>query len=100
MDFPVNEFLNTGLEITAALVTASVSKDIDAQFFNEYEAQIIAEIGYEGSNPFVICKTSDVSGAGIVNQTSTLTIDSVAYTIIENQPDGTGLTTLVLSRNV
>lgn len=98
MDFPVNEFLETGFEVTASLVTASVSKNITVQFFNEYEAQEINEISYEGSSPFVICKTSDVSGAGIVNQTSTLTISSVQYKIIENQPDGTGLTTLILSR--
>ena len=42
------------------------------------------------------CATSDVSSA---DKGDAITVNSVAYTVVEVHPDGTGVTTLILERN-
>lgn len=51
------------------------------------------EIQVESSEPVALCKATDVSTAV---QGDTITIDSVAYTIVEVEPDFTGTTNLRL----
>ena len=47
----------------------------------------------DGTQPVVTCRSSDVSG---IDTDDTITIDSVAYNIVNIQPDGTGVTILIL----
>lgn len=46
--------------------------------------------------PQFTCRTSDVTS---VIQGTVITINSIAYKVINIQPDGTGLTVLILSRD-
>lgn len=48
----------------------------------------------EGERPVFLCASSDVSGAA---HGESITIEGTAYTIAGIQPDGTGLTLLILS---
>lgn len=52
--------------------------------------------GVQSTSPTVTCKTTDVATA---IQGDTLTIGGTVFNIIEVQPDGTGITTLLLSRD-
>ena len=49
--------------------------------------------GVSGTYPVLTCKTSDVSGAA---QGDVVTVNSTSYRIASVQPDGTGVTQLVL----
>lgn len=61
-----------------------------------YQVSNIGDIAVQNAAPRVTCKSSDVAGA---NHTGTITISSVVYKIVEVQPDGTGITELVLSKD-
>ncbi|MDD4919061.1 MAG: hypothetical protein PHE72_14790 [candidate division Zixibacteria bacterium] len=64
--------------------------DDEHRLINEQDGQI------SSTAPQVICRSTDVSGVALG---ATVTIKGVAYKVIERQPDGTGLTTLILSRD-
>ncbi len=77
------------------------AKPIRVIFSNEYSAPEGAGIiGVSSSVPVAICKTSDVSGVAR-DDTLALVVDgaTVTYKIKEFMPDGTGMTTLLLSRD-
>lgn len=69
--------------------------NIVVQFFNEYDNAIRDESGIVSSTPFAIARSSDMAG---VEQGDVLKIDGITYTITNLEPDGTGVTTLRLSR--
>ncbi len=48
----------------------------------------------ESRQPMFVCAEADVSG---IDNEDTITIDGTIYNVIEPQPDGTGLITLVLN---
>lgn len=72
------------------------STSIAGIFDDEYKGvnPLTGEI--EATAPQVIVKTSDVSG---IVHGSTLTINSTTYYVINIMQDGTGLTTLLLSKD-
>ncbi len=73
--------------------TASTIKVI----FDNKSMDIQVEDGsFEFSGPQAICKSSDVSSAA---HNDTLVIGGVTYYITGIHPDGTGLTTLILSKD-
>lgn len=86
----LSDFLNTDEFATAALVGASAVNGI---FDNGYaEAFGIAA----GTKPTFLCKVADLPALTL--GTTTAVIGGVTYTIVENQPDGLGLTTLTLEK--
>jgi len=80
----------------AVEVTLTGGIKIDGIFDDEFRGVNIQDGEVRTTAPQVLCKSSDVSGVALG---STVTISSVAYKVIERQPDGTGLTTLILSRD-
>lgn len=72
------------------------SATIKGIFDDEYKAvnQLTGEV--EATAPQVVVKTSDISGIAHGNP---LTINSTTYYVIGIQQDGTGLTTIILSRD-
>ena len=72
------------------------SKSIAGIFDDEYKGvnPLTGEI--EATAPQVIVKISDVSG---IVHGSVLLINSTTYYVISIRPDGTGLTTLILSKD-
>ncbi len=72
------------------------SGTIQGIFDNEFIASVEGEVGIESTIPQVLVKSSDVASA---SHDDTMTIDSVVYNIIGIQPDGTGLTLILLSQD-
>ena len=59
----------------------------------EYFAIAGESVDIDGTQPVATCRSSDVTG---IDTTDTITIDSVTYNIVNIQPDGTGMTMLIL----
>lgn len=67
---------------------------IEGVFFNAFQETGDAQFSvFNSSNPVFVCQVEDVSSAP---RNDTLTIDSTVYTIVNHQPDGTGLVSLEL----
>jgi hypothetical protein len=81
-------FINTGDFAEAATVGASTVNGI---FFNGYGESLDYAAG---SKPSFLCKVADLPALTL--GTTSAVISSATYTIVENQPDGHGLTTLIL----
>ena len=64
------------------------------------EGYVVVDVGGQvqvaNVAPQLQCATSDVSSA---DKGDAITVNSVAYTVAEVHPDGTGVTTLILERN-
>ncbi len=69
---------------------------IEGIFDNEFAQTAEGDIGVETTVPQVLVRSSDVSGD---DHGETMTIDSVVYKIIGIQPDGTGMTLILLSED-
>jgi hypothetical protein len=72
------------------------SVTIQGIFDNEFITALEDDIGIETTSPQAQFKTTDVSS---VVHGDIMTIDSVDYNIIGIQPDGTGMTLIVLSKD-
>ena len=77
-------------------MTLTGGTKVNVIFDDEYRVQNIQDGQISATAPQVIGRTSDLSG---ISLGATVTINSVAYKVIERQPDGTGLTTLILSKD-
>lgn len=90
MAFPENpaEFFDTthGFAVNATLGVATVPVIFDAAF-----SEALDIVG--STQPVAIGASSDLAPAAVGG---TITINAVAYTIAEIQPDGTGITRLML----
>ena len=86
-------FLNSNeFAVDVIYLAATIQGVFDAEFSSAVEG----EMGIESTVPQVLVKTSDVSGA-VHGQA--MTINSVVYQIIGIQPDGTGMTSILLSED-
>ncbi len=72
------------------------SGTIKGIFDNAFVEDQQDDIDVETLQPQVTVKTSDVTG---LTQGDTMTINSVVYNVIGIQPDGTGLTNVLLSQD-
>lgn len=68
---------------------ANVKGNVKGQFRNEF----VDALNVESQTPTFQCRASDISG---IANGHTMTIDSTDYTVYVKQPDGTGVTTLIL----
>ncbi len=85
--FNSNEFA-----VDVTYLAATIQGIFDAPF----KSAVAGEMGIESTLPQVLVKTSDVASA-VHGQT--MTINSVVYQIIGIQPDGTGMTSILLSED-
>jgi hypothetical protein len=69
---------------------------IQGIFDAEFSSAVEGEMGVESTVPQVLLKTSDVPS---VAHNETMTINSVVYKVIGIQPDGTGMTLILLSED-
>lgn len=74
-----------GFAVSAVLGAATVSVIFDRAWVDNQ--------GISSTQPVCQGKTSDL---GAATQGTVITIGGTAYSVIDNQPDGTGMTTLVL----
>lgn len=87
-----SEFLDT-VHGFAVAATWNGTTTVNGIFDNEYFEIGVGTPGAEGSQPSFFCRAADVAAAA---QGDTLLINSVTYTVVSVQPDGTGFTRLVL----
>jgi len=94
----VDEFFNTDDFSQTATYTdpSGVPTEIPVIFNAPFHIAVVGDIQYMSKEPSVICRSIDVADA---DTTTEIIIDSVTYKVIEVQPDGTGITTLILSLN-
>jgi len=78
---------------TAATISSSTVYGI---FDDAYQTVIEATGEVATTAPQFLCRTADVSS---VAQGNTITINSIAYKAISIESDGTGMTTIQLSRD-
>lgn len=97
MDTPITDFFETTDFAESASYTPAggSASTIYVIFDNEFALSTVG-VGYENLAPQVLAKTSDVSGA---TNGATIVINSVTYYVIGVEPDGTGISRLILSKN-
>lgn len=78
---------------TASISIDGSSSNISVIINKEYFAIAGESVDVDGTQPVVTCRSSDVTG---VDTDDTITIDTVTYNIVNIQPDGTGVTVLIL----
>ncbi|MFA6148661.1 MAG: hypothetical protein WC899_10685 [bacterium] len=91
-----------GFAVTATYIPAvgGAPTNIPVIFDNEYAAaeydRLADRASLESTSPRVVCRDADVPG---ISHGATLAISGTTYYVIEVRPDGTGVTTLVLSKD-
>ncbi len=99
IDWDLNAFFATDAFAQTAVYTrlGYVGVQIPVIFDSEYS--VVQEIGEPGMGvpaPQALCKTADVENA---SRGDTLVVNGTTYYVQEVRPDGTGITTLILSRD-
>ena len=75
-------------------VTKADTSTFTAIFDNDFLAVDLDESEVESTEPTLLARTADVSGLA---HGDSLTISAVSYTVRGIQPDGTGMTQIMLS---
>ena len=76
--------------------SGGVASTITVIFDNDFEAVEGGSVQFATTEPQVMCRTADVSGAA---QGDAMVISSVNYTVQVVMDDGTGMTQLMLSED-
>lgn len=76
-------------------VTYGAGSSFVGIFDSGFELVSLGEVGVASAQLRLLARSSDVDG---IARGTTLTISAVTYTLQEHQPDGTGMTTLLLTR--
>jgi hypothetical protein len=61
-----------------------------------YDEDYVESLDIAGTRPLLYCRTSDVESAG---HGDSVEVDGIDYTVAKVQPDGTGLTVLILEED-
>ena len=85
---------NALLKDYGTTVTKADTSTFTAIFDNDFLAVDLDESEVESTEPTLLARTSDVSGLA---HGDSLTISSTSYTVRGIQPDGTGMTQIMLS---
>ena len=95
IDFP-NEELLADLGVDAIYTNpAGGRSDIKVLFDRGYSQSQVGSTDVDNMAPSASCLSTDVASADI---SATLEVDEVVYKILSIQPDGEGMTYLVLSK--
>ncbi len=89
------EFLDTDEFADSAIIGVGQTYEttINGIFDNEHLLVEGGEVGVSGTVPMFLCRTSDVTS---IVYGDVVTIDSNDYKVVDQQPDGTGMTLLIL----
>lgn len=79
--------------VTATIGTGGSQKNIQVIFDEEFQAFSSAAGEVISISPSAHCKTSDVNGYGVG---TAFVVNSNNYRVLENKPDGTGISVLAL----
>lgn len=90
----VAPFFRSGMESDDVITTTSGSVNIKSIFGNEFEMRDLIGVDVESANPLALIPTDDLPADW--KQNDIYTHDSKDYYIDSVQPDGTGLSVLIL----
>ena len=93
-------FFDTDDFATASSYTPSggSASTVNGIFDNEFfEVDPLSGVGVVSAQPRFICTTADLPSGAAAGDA--ITVDGTAYTVRVIQPEGTGVTTLVLEKN-
>lgn len=86
-------FLGTSDFATAATYDGATA--INVIFDNDWDAMPLGMAGQSALRPRAMCRSADIAANPVGK---TLLVNAVTYTIAEHQPDGTGMSLLILKR--
>tara|TARA_R100000697_G_scaffold72682_1_gene85040 strand:+ start:1740 stop:2042 length:303 start_codon:yes stop_codon:yes gene_type:complete len=87
-------FFDTDAHGATATVSINGSASSISVIINkEYFAIAGESVDVDGTQPVVTCRSSDVTN---IDTADTIAIDGTTFNIVNIQPDGTGITTLIL----
>ena len=90
----LENFFDTETHGSTATVTINgTGSSINVIINKEYFAIAGESVDIDGTQPVVTCRSSDVTG---IDTDDTITVGGVTYNIVNIQPDGTGVTVLIL----
>jgi hypothetical protein len=88
-----------GLEAVYSLAGGGPSATINGIFDVPHAAIDGGEIAISDRRPTFLCRITDLpAGASGGGAGDSLTVDGVIYQVVDHEPDGTGMTRLVLGR--
>jgi hypothetical protein len=97
MDFVTPFFVNSPFTKSATYTPSEgAAKTVTVIFDAPFQLTSAQGLEYQNAEPQCLVATSDVADA---NDQATILIDAVTYKVREVQPDGTGITRLILSRD-
>ena len=73
---------------------------VNGVFDNAHLMVDAGEAGVSSTAPVITCRTADLALLGLGNARTgdTLRIAAISYTLTDVQPDGTGMTTLIMEK--
>jgi hypothetical protein len=93
---PVDEFFNEDLCVEALFTPEAGDPRVILVIFDRQSSDItLAGIGVESAKPQATCRDIDIPD---VTHGCTLTIGGEDWSIMDTQPDGTGITVLILTQ--
>ncbi len=99
VDLDLAAFFDTDAFAQTAVYTRLGYPSVPIPVIFDSEYSVVQEIGEPGMgvpSPQALCKTADVANASCGD---TLVVNGTTYYVQEVRPDGTGITTLILSRD-
>lgn len=95
-DYSDNQIIieELGTDVTFTLADETVLGGIKGIFDSDYANPVAGELNLDSSNYTLTCITSEISS---IKKGDFVEVDDISYEIVHIQPDGTGMTTLVLS---
>ena len=99
VDLDVDAFFDTDAFAQTAVYTRPGYPPVQIPVIFDSEYSVTLETGEPGvgvPSPQALCKTADVGNA---SRGDTLVVNGTSYYVQEVRPDGTGITTLILSRD-
>jgi hypothetical protein len=94
---PVDEFLCDDLSVEAVYTPyGEAARAIRVIWGDPFMVSNVAGVEYQNAAPVVLASTESVEGA---TDQATLAVAGIVYNVREVQPDGTGFTRLILSKD-
>jgi hypothetical protein len=97
MNLKLDQFLKTSQFATTATIQTDPVKTVNCIFDNAFTDANTGEIDLETTQPRLVCKSSDVEG---IPRETMVEVLLKNYSILEIQPDGTGMSTVLLAHEI
>ncbi|MBW7887451.1 MAG: hypothetical protein H3C35_03695 [Bacteroidetes bacterium] len=87
---------NPFAETVSITLEGEQAKSVRCIWNEPYQLTIVQGVGFQNSFPNGLFASNDVDG---INDKATMVRNGVTYYVMEVQPDGTGMTTIIFSKD-